>query len=315
MPQNSVSDAQKNHKEGTVQNFVLIDSNGNIVVEYVYDAWGNHAVLSANGADLTDATHIGNLNPFRYRGYFYDVETGLYYLQTRYYDPEIGRFVTIDDLSYADPEIIHGLNLYAYCGNNPVMYTDPTGTAKWWEWLLLGVAALAAVALVVVGTALSGGSLAVLGGALAGSGSGFLLGAGGSIVSQGIASNWQNIDPMNALISGGIGAAVGFITGVAGAYVGQLGEQAGMQFGYNLSQTTIAGLKVGKALEYLGGIKMIMGVGKVIGSTAGIFIGGAMSNELANNLIRIDPSVSDNFKAALDGVIQGWILDVIYQFF
>ena len=60
---------------------------------------------------------------------------------------------------------------------------------------------------------------------------------------------------------------------------------------------------------------MIMGVGKVIGSTAGIFIGGAMSNELANNLFRIDPSVSDNFKATLDGVIQGWILDVIYQFF
>ena len=110
------------------------------MVEYVYDAWGNHAVLDANGADITDSTHIGNRNPFRYRGYFYDVETGLYYLHTRYYDPEIGRFVTIDDLSYADddlsyadPEIVHGLNLYAYCGNNPVMYTDPTGTAKWWE--------------------------------------------------------------------------------------------------------------------------------------------------------------------------------------
>ena len=77
--------------------------------------------------DLTDSSHIGNRNPFRYRGYFYDVETGLYYLQTRYYDPEIGRFLNMDDISYADPEQFHGLNLYAYCANDPVNNVDPTG--------------------------------------------------------------------------------------------------------------------------------------------------------------------------------------------
>ncbi len=97
------------------------------MVQYVYDAWGNHAVLDANGNDLTSSSHIGNRNPFRYRGYFYDVETGLYYLQTRYYDPEIGRFLNMDDVSYADPEQFHGLNLYAYCGNDPVNRIDPTG--------------------------------------------------------------------------------------------------------------------------------------------------------------------------------------------
>ena len=86
------------------------------MVNYIYDAWGNHAVLDANGNDLTDSSHIGNRNPIRYRGYFYDVETGLYYLQTRYYDPEVGRFVTIDGIEYLDPETINGLNLYAYCG-------------------------------------------------------------------------------------------------------------------------------------------------------------------------------------------------------
>ena len=105
----------------------ILDSNGNIVVEYKYDSWGNHAVLDANGADIASATHIGNLNPFRYRGYYYDTETGLYFLKTRYYDPEVGRFITIDDISYIDPETINGLNLYAYCGNNPVIYTDPEG--------------------------------------------------------------------------------------------------------------------------------------------------------------------------------------------
>ena len=272
-------------------------------------------MLDGNGQEIGDAAHIGNKNPFRYRSYYFDTETGLYYLKSRYYDPEICRFITIDDISYIDPETINGLNLYAYCGNNPVMFSDPNGKAKWWQWLLLGVAALAAVALVVVGTVISGGTLAVLGGALAGAGSGFLLGAGGSILSQGIASNWQNIDPMNALISGGIGAAIGAITGAAGAYLGQLGAQAGAQFGYNLSQTTIAGLKVSKAFEYLGGTKMIMGVGKVIGSTAGMFVGGTLSNELANNLFGINPSLSDNLKASLDGLIQGWILGVIYKFF
>ena len=85
-----------------------LDSAGNVVVNYVYDAWGNHAVLDANGNDITDLTHIGNLNPFRYRSYFYDTETGLYFLKTRYYDPEIGRFITIDGIEYLDPERVAG---------------------------------------------------------------------------------------------------------------------------------------------------------------------------------------------------------------
>ena len=115
-------------KEDVQGNIIaLLDANGKVVVEYVYDAWGNYAVLDANGNDLTDSSHIGNRNPFRYRGYFYDVETGLYYLQTRYYDPEIGRFLNMDDISYADPEQFHGLNLYAYCGNDPVNKIDIYG--------------------------------------------------------------------------------------------------------------------------------------------------------------------------------------------
>ena len=116
------------------------------MVEYKYDAWGNHAALDANGADINDVSHIGNLNPFRYRSYYYDTETGLYYLKSRYYDPETGRFITIDDISYIDPETINGLNLYAYCGNNPVMNVDPNGTFFW--ALLIG----ALIAGVISGT-------------------------------------------------------------------------------------------------------------------------------------------------------------------
>ena len=71
---------------------------------------------------------MGNLNPFRYRGYYYDTETNLYYLKTRYYDPAVGRFISADNVKYLDPDSINGLNLYAYCNNNPVMYVDDTGT-------------------------------------------------------------------------------------------------------------------------------------------------------------------------------------------
>jgi len=105
----------------------ILDNTGDTVVKYVYDAWGNHKILDASGVEITDDTHIGVLNPFRYRSYYYDTETKLYFLKTRYYDPEIGRFITIDDISYLDPETINGLNLYAYCGNNPINKYDPSG--------------------------------------------------------------------------------------------------------------------------------------------------------------------------------------------
>ena len=100
--------------------FFGLDSSGEIVVEYSYDAWGNHTIKAYNKT-------IANANPFRYRSYFYDTDTGLYYLKTRYYDPEVGRFINMDAVDYADPLTLGGLNLYSYCNNNPVIYIDPTG--------------------------------------------------------------------------------------------------------------------------------------------------------------------------------------------
>ncbi len=83
------------------------------------------------------------MNPFRYRGYYWDSETGFYYLQSRYYDPAIGRFINADNqLSTGD---FNGMNLYAYCDNNPVMRIDPTGE-EWWHWVI-GIAAVAITAL------------------------------------------------------------------------------------------------------------------------------------------------------------------------
>jgi RHS repeat-associated protein len=76
---------------------------------------------------VTDVDGIGTLNPFRYRGYYFDQETGLYYLKSRYYDSETGRFINMDSLEKLNPSAINGLNLYAYCLNNPNKFHDPNG--------------------------------------------------------------------------------------------------------------------------------------------------------------------------------------------
>ena len=121
----------------------LLDTSGAVVVKYTYDAWGNNVVSNANNVIITDANHIGNLNPFRYRGYYFDTDTKLYYLKSRYYDPEAGRFISQDGVANLDPDTINGLNLYAYCGNNPVMNVDPNGTVAITTILLiLGISAL-----------------------------------------------------------------------------------------------------------------------------------------------------------------------------
>ena len=99
----------------------LIDDTGETVVEYKYNSWGK--ILSITGSK---AGTIGKTNPFRYRGYYYDEETGMYYLKNRYYDPEIRRFISAD--SYISGFNSTMCNVFCYCGNNPVSNTDPEGT-------------------------------------------------------------------------------------------------------------------------------------------------------------------------------------------
>ena len=101
----------------------IVDTQDEKVVEYLYDAWGR--LLETSG---TKAADLGLHNPLRYRGYVYDTESGLYYLQSRYYNPELGRFINADSVDYlgAGNNLI-SYNLFVYCGNNPVMGYDPLG--------------------------------------------------------------------------------------------------------------------------------------------------------------------------------------------
>ena len=110
----------------------IYDQDNDLICKYVYDAWGNNKVLNPNGTENTTPSFIGNLNPIRYRSYYYDVETNLYYLKSRYYDPEICRFISMDDVSFLDPNKINGLNLYCYCLNNPICFYDPSGHIAFW---------------------------------------------------------------------------------------------------------------------------------------------------------------------------------------
>ena len=98
----------------------VLDEEFNVVAEYTYDAWG---VVRVN--NLTEEK-IGDINPYRYRGYYYDTETNLYYLNSRYYNPVLGRFISADSFLGANGDILE-YNLYIYCSNNPIVYSDPSG--------------------------------------------------------------------------------------------------------------------------------------------------------------------------------------------
>ncbi len=114
----------------------IYDDAGKRLVTYNYDAWGNHTITYENGGASTAAQY----NPFRYRGYYYDVETGFYYLNSRYYDPQVGRFINADTYVSTGQGLL-GNNMFAYCLNNPTNYVDSSGKnallkswagAMWW---------------------------------------------------------------------------------------------------------------------------------------------------------------------------------------
>ena len=122
-----------------------------------YGAWGNYSVHGADGKKTTDPTFIGHINPLRYRGYYYDRETRLYYLQSRYYDFANCRFINADTFATTDANGFLSANMFAYCENNPIMRTDETGND--WQSLAVKMAiGTLAIAIGVGVTAATGGA-------------------------------------------------------------------------------------------------------------------------------------------------------------
>ena len=242
----------------------LMDESGMRVVEYIYDAWGK--LISTTG---TLATTLGADNPFRYRGYYYDTETGLYYLTTRYYDPEVCRFISADVYMSTGQGVIGG-NMWAYCLNNPVAMVDSNG-----EFALAG-ALLAGVASIVVG-GLFGGL-----GALA-SGDSFAAGfVSGSITAI------LTVAAITAVIASAGTAGVAAATIVAaGAAGGVVGSAAG--YGAECAIT-------GKEFEAGEAIKRAL-----ISGTTGALSGGfsAIVSSAGSGLVNVVTDVAGSYIAAL----------------
>ena len=188
----------------------VYNAEGTKLISYTYDAWGNFTTTYHNGC-TTSSTAAKN--PFRYRGYYYDSELGMYYLQSRYYDPVVGRFINADAFVSTGQGIL-GNNMYAYCHNNPVKYVDLTGEFVISSILLVSIA----------------------GGALA-----------GAIVStisymktserNGEAINGKNLaDAMLlGIVTGGLGGAAGAIGGVPAAGLSVLA--GAFSVGYTVKHT------------------------------------------------------------------------------
>ena len=164
----------------------ILNQSGSQIVSYQYDPWGK--VLSVSGSE---ASTIGQINPIRYRGYYYDTETGFYYLQSRYYDPTVRRFLNVDS-QLAGTAQVQGYNLFAYCLNNPIMMIDKTG--NWPKWVdgvlttLSGIGQVIAGFAVGVGTSWSG--VGVVGG-------GFMIANGGAAIWSGISQIVNDVSGSN----------------------------------------------------------------------------------------------------------------------
>ena len=209
----------------------IIDSKGEVAVTYEYDAWGRE-IASSTAGDYGSRLYAENR--LKYRGYYYDSETGFYYVSSRYYDPEIGRFINADTTDVLDVQSdLYDKNLYAYCDNNPVMRKDLNGQV----WITVGIMAvggiiggvIGAVSSAVTQNALTGTinwkSVAVAGGA------GFVSGA---VAASPLGLGWQM----------GIGAGIG-----AASYLADCGVNKKSVAVDELIVATAGGLASG----YIGG--------------------------------------------------------------
>ncbi len=260
----------------------LMDESGMRVVEYIYDAWSK--LISTTG---TLATTLGADNPFRYRGYYYDTETGLYYLTTRYYDPEVCRFISADVYMSTGQGVLGG-NMWAYCLNNPLIYEDSQGKIGILGTLLIGTAIGAAFGfigncitnLIAGDNILDGWALATISGAATGLLATSGLGVAGQAIGNAIISAGANIYQQSQSggsfdwLEFGIETTLGLASGFAGGK-GVLSKSKGSgitNMAYNLLEDLSFGPTSSKIRDRLISSAKISGIVTGVKSTlSGIY--------------------------------------------
>ena len=251
----SVTESNKEYyyiKDITGNIIKIKDEEGNSIVEYKYDAYGKVEKT------IIENNNISKYNPFIYKGYYYDEETELYYCNTRYYSPEIGRWISIDDVDYLDPEGISGLNLYCYCMNDPVNYSDGSGhMPEWLSTTLKIVGGVAIIAGCVVGSIFTGGALSVV---LVGAAIGATAGGIGAGISTAV-SGGDIHDFANAFL---MSTAAGAISGAVAASPLGVGAQIGINAA--LGAVNYAGTQLLNGGNItLGGLLVNAGIGALCG--------------------------------------------------
>lgn len=188
------------------------------------------------------SNNFSGYNSIRYRGYYYDTETGFYFLNSRYYSPQWRRFISPDSTDYLDPETPNGLNHYAYCGNDPVNYADPSGHSAVLIGLIIGA---------VIGTAVGFGTAAYID-----------CQDDGQIFNGSV--KWY--DYLGAAILGGtIGAGIGVGVGYALPYISSFASTSFALGGGGLS-TSAGGAATISAGVTLTGIQILQGAGILFGT-------------------------------------------------
>ena len=213
----------------------LVDENGNIVVEYDYSSYGKVEVKK-------DTVGISKKDHIRYKGYIYDEETKLYYLISRYYDPEIGRFISPDSVEYIEPNSISGLNLYVYCCNDPINMYDPSGNF-----------------------AISIGLLLAIGGIV-----GAAIGAGASVAGQYLANgcSWENFSWGQLALDTVLGGVSGMLSMSPLGLGAMVAANAGLGFVGAVGGHLINGSDFSKGSTWLD-IGLSTGLGALVGLIGG----------------------------------------------
>ena len=214
----------------------LLDSTGSQVVSYRYNSWGKPLATTD-----TTTEKAGTWNPFRYRGYCWDEETELYYVGSRYYDPEVCRFISPDttDVLGAEQGNLNQYNLYAYCLNNPVNRLDEEGRLSLPNWVKVAIGGIVITGVAVATVATGGAVAAICGAALSGALVGGVSGAALGAISGGITDGWQGaID----------GACSGFMQG---SFIGGITGAASAGFNIATGATTVVGKAHGSILHKL----------------------------------------------------------------